>query len=92
MPTVLYIFGWIYSYSSMISLHHVDSLIFVDQCLYVTIDRKRIKVPLEIVSEKLFTANEFQRSIYRISNSGYGIHWPLIDEDLSIEALLKYAE
>ncbi|MBC7864216.1 MAG: DUF2442 domain-containing protein, partial [Bacteroidia bacterium] len=23
---------------------------------------------------------------------GYGIHWPLIDEDLSVDALLKISE
>ncbi len=30
-----------------------------------------------------------ERAMYRISPSGYGIHWPLIDEDLSINGILR---
>jgi len=29
-----------------------------------------------------------ESAAYEISPSGYGIHWPLIDEDLSIDGLL----
>lgn len=46
-------------------------------------------VDLKVVSSKLLDASEDQRNLYWISPSGYGIHWPLIDEDLSIEKLLK---
>lgn len=46
-------------------------------------------VDLKIASSKLLNASEGERNLYRISLSGYGIHWPLIDEDLSIEKLLK---
>jgi hypothetical protein len=46
-------------------------------------------VDLKIASSKLLNASEVERNLYRISPSGYGIHWPLIDEDLSIEKLLK---
>lgn len=46
-------------------------------------------VDLKIASSKLLNASEGERNLYRISPSGYGIHWPLIDEDLSIEKLLK---
>jgi hypothetical protein len=53
---------------------------------------KRMKVSLEQVSSKLTAANEMQRLFYKISPSGYGIHWPLIDEDLSVEQLLKFVE
>jgi hypothetical protein len=28
------------------------------------------------------------RAAYEVSPSGYGIHWPLVDEDLSIDGLL----
>ncbi|OYZ50723.1 MAG: hypothetical protein B7Y15_08625 [Bacteroidetes bacterium 24-39-8] len=27
--------------------------------------------------------------MFTISPSGYGIHWPLIDEDLAVDAILK---
>ena len=53
------------------------------------IDGKLIKVVLDKVSSKLNAANEFQRQFFKVSPSGYGIHWPLIDEDLSVDALLK---
>jgi len=43
------------------------------------------------VSFKLKEADHLQRMLYKISPSGYGIHWPLIDEDLAINALLKIA-
>lgn len=33
-------------------------------------------------------ASEIERNTYEISPSGYGIHWPLIDEDISIDGLL----
>jgi hypothetical protein len=53
------------------------------------IDGKVIKVALDKISAKLKSANDFQRQFFKVSPSGYGIHWPLLDEDLSIEALLK---
>jgi hypothetical protein len=32
-----------------------------------------------------------QRSRWKVSGAGYGIHWPDIDEDLSTEGLLRGA-
>ncbi|MCH7754431.1 DUF2442 domain-containing protein [candidate division KSB1 bacterium] len=40
------------------------------------------------MSEKLANASDIEENKYEISPSGYGIHWPLIDEDLSIDGLL----
>jgi hypothetical protein len=36
----------------------------------------------------LLHASEIERTTFEISPSGYGIHWPLIDEDISIDGLL----
>ncbi|MBI2722152.1 MAG: DUF2442 domain-containing protein [Bacteroidetes bacterium] len=44
---------------------------------------------MDRISPKLKAANQLQRDFYKISPSGYGIYWPLIDEDLSVDALLK---
>ncbi|MFZ4524578.1 MAG: DUF2442 domain-containing protein [Chlorobium sp.] len=33
-------------------------------------------------------ASETKRKTFEVSPSGYGIHWPLLDEDISIDALL----
>jgi hypothetical protein len=47
-------------------------------------------VPL-IFYPRLYNANTAQRKNWKISGGGYGIHWPDIDEDLSVEGLLRGA-
>ncbi len=43
---------------------------------------------LNEISSALKKASEKERNAYKISPSGYGIHWPLLDEDMSIDGLL----
>jgi hypothetical protein len=73
----------------MIATHNIQKITFEQNSLNINIDGKEIMISLDKVSPKLKTANNIQRSFYKISPSGYGIHWPLIDEDLSVDALLK---
>ena len=73
----------------MIASHTIQEIIFGPTTISLIIDGKQIKINLEDVSEKLIKATDLQRNFYKISPSGYGIHWPLIDEDLSVSALLK---
>ena len=73
----------------MIAIHKIDSIKFDKDFIYLNIDGNEIKVALDSLSLKLKSADEYQRMYYKISPSGYGIHWPLIDEDLSIEGILK---
>jgi len=73
----------------MIATHKIDSIKFDQDFIYLIIDGNEIKVALDSLSLKLKSADEYQRMFYKISPSGYGIHWPLIDEDLSIEGILK---
>ena len=73
----------------MIATHKIDSIKFDQDFIYLNIDGNDIKVALDSLSLKLKSADEYQRMFYKISPSGYGIHWPLIDEDLSIEGILK---
>jgi hypothetical protein len=40
---------------------------------------------------RLLKATMEQRSHWKVSGAGYGIHWPEIDEDLSTEGLLRGA-
>jgi Protein of unknown function (DUF2442) len=40
---------------------------------------------------RLLHATPQQRSNCSIAGAGYGIHWPEIDEDLSVEGLLRVA-
>lgn len=73
----------------MQTTHKIDSIKFDQDFIYLNIDGNKIKVALDSLSSKLKSADEYQRMFYKISPSGYGIHWPLIDEDLSIEGILK---
>ena len=40
---------------------------------------------------RLLAANAEERADWEIAGGGYGIHWPRIDEDLSVEGLLRGA-
>jgi hypothetical protein len=51
-------------------------------------DGREIKVPLAWFP-RLLSANAQERALWEPSAAGHGIHWPLIDEDLSVEGLLK---
>jgi hypothetical protein len=73
----------------MIATHNISDISFGQNSISLLIDGKTIEVPLDKVSKKLKEASDFQRKFYKVSPSGYGIHWPLIDEDLSVDAILK---
>ncbi len=73
----------------MTATHNIESIYFEQDLICLKIDGKLIKLPMKQVSAKLRSANETQRNLFKISPSGYGIHWPLLDEDLSIDFLLK---
>ena len=73
----------------MIATHNIQSINFNENELELKIDGKTLKVALGNVSNKLLNASEIERNFYKVSPSGYGIHWPLIDEDISVEALMK---
>jgi len=73
----------------MIAIHNIEAISFEQDLICLTIDGQVINLRLSKVSKKLELANDIQRNLYTISPSGYGIHWPLIDEDLSVDSLLK---
>ncbi|MCA6435854.1 MAG: DUF2442 domain-containing protein [Bacteroidota bacterium] len=75
----------------MITTHIIKDISFDKDSMSLIIDGKLIKVALDRISSKLKAANDFQRQFFKVSPSGYGILWPLIDEDLSVEALIKTA-
>lgn len=50
-------------------------------------DGRTVIVPLEWFP-KLRDATESQLATYRFIGSGIGIHWPDLDEDLSVRGLL----
>lgn len=53
-------------------------------------DGRKISVPLAWYP-RLLKARPEQRTAWRITGGGYGIHWEAIDEDLSTEGLLRGA-
>jgi hypothetical protein len=75
----------------MSKIHQVQSIDFTDNELVLSVDNQTYYLPLIEISEKLTKASDMERKVYKISPSGYGIHWLLIDEDLSIDGLIKLA-
>ncbi len=51
------------------------------------VDGRRLSTPL-VWFPRLLRASPEQRAQWELLGDGEGIHWPLIDEDLSIEGLL----
>lgn len=68
--------------------HELSEISFTEDKLRIKIDGKFYEFQLSEISKKLANASEIEKNKYDISPSGYGIHWPLLDEDLSIDGLL----
>ena len=51
------------------------------------VDGRKLEVPLAWFP-KLLEATPRQRNHYRLIGNGVGIHWPDIDEDLSVSGFL----
>jgi hypothetical protein len=73
----------------MTQTNNIESISFENDLICLQINGEIIKIPIAKVSKKLTTATHLQRNFYKVSPSGYGVHWPLIDEDLSVASLLK---
>lgn len=59
--------------------------------LVLIVGDRRICIPWERCSERLINATPQERMDAELSPGGYGIHWRQIDEDLSINGLLRRA-
>lgn len=68
--------------------HDVSDLHFHGDEMVVTIDGQKRRFALSEISPALEKASVEERNMYEVTPSGYGIHWSLIDEDLSIDGLL----
>lgn len=71
---------------------NIKRIIFQNGNMLIRIDEKDYIVDLRKISKKLSNATKIQREAYRIICSGYGINWPLIDEDITIKGLLSKAK
>ena len=61
-----------------------------DRLIVDLMDGRTIAVPLAWFP-RLAEATAESRSNWEVAGAGYGIHWPDLDEDLSIEGLLRGA-
>jgi Protein of unknown function (DUF2442) len=67
-----------------------DVRVTEDEIVAELADGRVISVPLAW-SWRLSEASPKQRKNWRLIGSGQGIHWPDVDEDLSVEGLLRGA-
>ena len=67
-----------------------DVNLTADELVVRLMDGRSISGPLAWYP-RLLNASARQRRQWRISAGGYGIHWPDVDEDLSVEGLLRGA-
>ena len=62
---------------------------FDDNFMHIRLlDGREVSVPLEWFP-KLRDATEEQRKKWRLIGRGVGIHWEELDEDISVEGILK---
>ena len=73
----------------MEKMPNIESIIFKQNSMIIYINGIEHCFELDKVSSKLLNATSKERNEYQISPANYGIHWPLIDEDLSIKKLLE---
>ncbi len=60
--------------------------------LGLLVGKRKVRIPWEKCSKRLASATNQERFNAELSPGGYGIHWPLIDEDLSVNGLLRDQE
>lgn len=75
----------------MNKIYNISDIQFDNDYLIIKVDNSILKVRICDASDKLSKASDLERNDYKVSPSGYGIHWNRLDEDLSINGLLKLA-
>ena len=72
--------------------HDVQTAWTDNTYLYIIVDGTIHRIRWTDCSRRLLEADDAQRARFEISPSGYGIHWPELDEDLAIASLLPEGE
>ena len=73
---------------SLSELHAAQSVNVTDDALIVDLsDARTVSVPLAWFPRLLHGTSE-ERNKWRLIGSGEGIHWPELDEDISVENLI----
>jgi hypothetical protein len=68
--------------------HDVQSITFSGTTMFLRVDGKQYEIDVAKQSERLANATQRQRENFEVSPTGYGIHWPDVDEDLSMDGLI----
>lgn len=68
--------------------HKVDQIKIKHGVLSLVVDGRVISKVLSEISPVLAQATDKEIGSFEVSPSGYGIYWPLIDEDISIDGLM----
>jgi hypothetical protein len=76
----------------MEKIYNISNLQFENDLMIINVDNTLYEIRIKEASEKLFYASDSAKNDYKISPSGYGIHWFQIDEDLSINGLIRIAK
>ena len=72
----------------MNKIHEIQNVKCKDGVLHLTVDGQSVSLNIADVSPRLAVASESAQNNFKLSPSGYGIHWPDCDEDLSVDALM----
>ena len=59
--------------------------------LTIVFEDREVRIAWDRCSPKLAAATAPERQHAELSPGGYGVHWPLVDEDLSIAGLMRSA-
>ena len=68
--------------------HDVQNVSFSGSVMHMKVDGRAYEFNLASQSPRLACATQQQRENVVISPAGYGLHWPDVDEDLSIDGLI----
>jgi Protein of unknown function (DUF2442) len=68
----------------------IDVAVKDDRLVVILADGRELAAPLTWFP-RLLDATEEQRGNWRLIGRGLGIHWPDIDEDISVASLLRAA-
>ncbi len=68
--------------------HTIERIEIIGSMMHLVVDGREYTIDIAAQSERLANAAEEQIQRCEISPSGYGIHWPDVVEDLSIDRLI----
>jgi hypothetical protein len=68
--------------------HNIQHVSLSGTVMRLRVDGEDYQIDIAGESQRLRNATQEQRENFEVSPSGYGIHWPDVDEDLSVDGLI----